>query len=35
MLTNKQQGGILLVATIIAIIGVLILLDLNGVICLK
>ena len=32
MLTNKQQGAVLLIATGVAFIGVLILLDMFGVI---
>lgn len=35
MLTNKQQGGLLLFATLIAIVALFVLLDLFGVICIK
>lgn len=35
MLTNKQQGAILLFSTLIAILALIVLLDMFGVLCIK
>jgi len=35
MLTNKQQGALLLFATVIAIVALIVLLDMFGVLCIK